>query len=180
MICLETLKPQLDRTEPSYVAALARCQRAADGAATHPDGIIRPFGTLAVVSERAPILPDPPGAQRRAPGARGGRRRMPSPMRDRALALLRELGHPATAEDLAPGDRQMMQALKDAKVDGLVLTRSVVLDGEHRRRNLYALPGMAWPDQPAGARYVAQLPRSPGAPLSKTQSQLRHRRHENT
>lgn len=193
MICLETLKPQLDHDEPSYAAALARCQRAAAGAAAKPDGILTPFGMRAITPERAPILPDPPGAQRRAPGALprrahpaddtprrvSVRRGRPSPNRDRALALLAALGRPATADEIAPGDKGVQKALANARGADLVKTRQVISPAYRSTggwRAMYALPSMEWPELPPDARYY-DGPRQPrGEPLSKTQAQAPQRR----
>jgi hypothetical protein len=181
-LCWETLKPQLDHTDPSYQAALARCQRAAQGAAAHPDGLLTPFGLRAITPERAPILPDPPGAQRRAQSARP-RRTGAGPQVTRALALLKAHGRPATADDLAPGDQQIAYALKNGTDSGYFVSRQIGITGRRRggRRSLYALPGMAWPDLPPGRRYLdadADPLALSGPILSKTQVQQRRRQTE--
>lgn len=154
---MDTIKPQLDHSDPSYQAALARCQRAEVGEAA--PAVTHPFGTPLETTGRAPVLPDPPGAQRRAPGATPRRRPKPAPHRTRAFALLAALGRPATADELAPGDKQVRAALKNAADWGMVEVRVISLtDAPPRRggmlRMAFALPGMEWPEQFPGARYV--------------------------
>lgn len=165
------LKPQLDRDEPSYVAALARCHAAAPctpGAAAHPDGVLCPFGAQPIV----PVDPHAPHAVRpsRPPSPTLVRRSArpyaptrpavnPTPVQDRVIATLTRLGRPATIEELAGDDTNLRRAVHAARRSGRLRSRTTVTIGQGRRQptwsSLYALAGMAWPALPAGTRYWA-------------------------
>lgn len=158
-VCLETIKPQLDHSDPSYQAALDRCHRAAVGETAHQDDILQPFGGPWQHQGPAPVLPDPPGAQRRAQNARPTKPRKPraSPLRDLAFALLAEHGRPATAEDIAPGDARISKTLQNARNAGKIESRTIVFPANRGKggwRVLYALPGMEWQELPPGVRYI--------------------------
>jgi hypothetical protein len=167
------LRPQLDHSDPSYQAALDRCYRAAPGESAHPDGDIPSAVLMAAPSIREPILPDPPGAQRRAQSARPrGMGHKAAPNRQEAIRLLSEYGRPATAAELAPGNRVVAKALSNARAAGIIKARQIIRPGVVGGWcTMYALLKMEWPDLPAPARYWDGLNRKKAGTLSKTQAQ---------
>lgn len=187
MTCYPTapLKPQLDRDEPSYVAALARCHAqgaAPPGDAAHADGLISAFGArpLTPANPETPVRPRPlrppsPRLVRRSarPVAPTRRAANPTPVQDRVVATLTRLGRPATIEELAGDDTSLRRAVHAARKAGRLRARTTVTAGQGRRQpawsSLYALPGMDWPELPAGTRYWAGARRR-GADLLSVES----------
>lgn len=170
-------RPQLDHSDPSYQAALDRCYRADPGESAYPLGDIPAAILMAAPSIRAPILPDPPGAQRRAQSARPrGMGHKSAPERTRAIKLLSEFGRPATAAELAPGDHKLGKALSNARAVGILKARQIIQPGVAGGwTTLYALPGMEWPELEPPKKYWDGLNRKPSDTLSKAQAQTRRR-----
>lgn len=148
-LCFETIKPQLDHSDPSYQDALARCHRAAVGE-TAPRRVTHPFGHPWDNHGRALVLPDPPYARRTGtPGKRYLNR-------ERVIARLIEIGHPATASEIAQGDETLRKYVINTRDAGVIVSRPIVFEkaGTGKRwETLFALPSMSWPVLPSGQRY---------------------------
>lgn len=148
-VCLETIKPQLDHSDPSYRAALDRCQRAAIGE-TATRQVVHPFGHPWESAGREPVKPDPPYARRSgSPNKRLANR-------ERVIARLIEIGRPATAAEIAQGDEKMRKCVINTRDAGVIVSRPIVFNkalAGKRWQTLYALPSMLWPTLPDGQRY---------------------------
>jgi hypothetical protein len=155
------LKPQPEHTPEE----LALVRRYPSGAAATDPALAAPYGTYALPHPRAPVLPDPPGAQARrraAPAVQRGRRNSyPRAL----LAWLAAQDGPVTYTDAVAEvlGGQAGVTLPRLARKGLVETRSY-------RKPACAVPvvewqlaGRPWPALPPGAVPYVKPPRAASA-----------------
>ena len=159
-------KPQLDHSDPSYQAALARCYRAQPGEHTVPvDATIPCYGRL-TITPREQILPDPPGAQRRAQHARPTRVKAsinpPKQIKVRrtiqaqVLEWLIAHGKPASITQVNAGfpdqNRESINAaLKLLRAVGEVKSMKIIVPGKQGHFGQWLPADVEWTDYDGGA-----------------------------